>query len=212
MTLDECKSLFPGLDKLHSLTAGAPTRYEVRADLQTANESAYAVYDFFQVASSQERYKLTVGKYRGTAGESPGPGGGILLWEGERSSLTGSGDPAPSRGSGVNKVVKAIRDSHKTGMLHVDPPHRTPTLGCCARAEEPHSERPILCAHPPPTGALWGGFHPHTGLSTSGAVPTKTGNERADSNSRKCGSHPGDNMGASSSAAAVGDLHPRGAT
>lgn len=61
-------SLFLGLDKLHNLTTGTPTRYEVRVDLQTANESAYAVYDFFQVASSKERYRLTVGKYSGTAG------------------------------------------------------------------------------------------------------------------------------------------------
>lgn len=59
-----------GLDKLHNLTSGTPTQYEVRVDLQTANESAYAVYDSFQVASSKERYKLSVGKYRGTAGKS----------------------------------------------------------------------------------------------------------------------------------------------
>lgn len=58
-----------GLDKLHNLTTGAPTPYEVRVDLQTANESAYAVYDFFQVASGRERYRLAVGKYRGTAGK-----------------------------------------------------------------------------------------------------------------------------------------------
>lgn len=62
--------MFLGLDKLHNLTMGTPTRYEVRVDLQTANESAYAVYDSFQVASSKERYRLTVGKYRGTAGET----------------------------------------------------------------------------------------------------------------------------------------------
>lgn len=64
----EFPSLFSGLDKLHNLTTGTPTRYEVRVDLQTANESAYAVYDSFQVASSKERYRLSVGKYRGTAG------------------------------------------------------------------------------------------------------------------------------------------------
>ncbi|XP_035871155.1 tenascin-N isoform X4 [Phyllostomus discolor] len=64
------KEFWLGLDKLHNLTTGTPTRYEVRADLQTANESAYAVYDSFQVASSKERYKLTVGKYRGTAGDA----------------------------------------------------------------------------------------------------------------------------------------------
>lgn len=65
----EFHPFFLGLDKLHNLTTGTPTRYEVRVDLQTANESAYAIYDFFQVASSKERFKLTVGKYRGTAGE-----------------------------------------------------------------------------------------------------------------------------------------------
>ncbi|KAM6217716.1 tenascin-N isoform 2-T2 [Rhynchocyon petersi] len=67
---DPMKEFWLGLDKLHNLTTGSPTRYEVRVDLQTANESAYAVYDFFQVASSKERYKLTVGKYRGTAGDA----------------------------------------------------------------------------------------------------------------------------------------------
>ncbi|XP_049991384.1 tenascin-N isoform X5 [Alexandromys fortis] len=67
---DPMKEFWLGLDKLHNLTSGTPTRYEVRADLQTFNESAYAVYDFFQVASSKERYKLSVGKYRGTAGDA----------------------------------------------------------------------------------------------------------------------------------------------
>ncbi|XP_057363876.1 tenascin-N isoform X4 [Manis pentadactyla] len=67
---DPMKEFWLGLDKLHSLTTGSPARYEVRVDLQTANESAYAIYDFFQVASSKERYKLTVGKYRGTAGDA----------------------------------------------------------------------------------------------------------------------------------------------
>ncbi|CAO2637385.1 TNN [Lemmus lemmus] len=67
---DPMKEFWLGLDKLHNLTTGTSTRYEVRADLQTLNESAYAVYDFFQVASSKERYKLSVGKYRGTAGDA----------------------------------------------------------------------------------------------------------------------------------------------
>ncbi|XP_076687506.2 tenascin-N isoform X1 [Callospermophilus lateralis] len=67
---DPMKEFWLGLEKLHNLTTATPTRYEVRVDLQTVNESAYAVYDFFQVASSKERYKLTVGKYRGTAGDA----------------------------------------------------------------------------------------------------------------------------------------------
>uniref|UniRef100_A0A2K5S3B9 Tenascin-N n=1 Tax=Cebus imitator TaxID=2715852 RepID=A0A2K5S3B9_CEBIM len=67
---DPRKEFWLGLDSLHNLTTGTPTQFEVRVDLQTANESAYAIYDFFQVASSKERYKLTVGKYRGTAGDA----------------------------------------------------------------------------------------------------------------------------------------------
>ncbi|XP_036609063.1 tenascin-N [Trichosurus vulpecula] len=67
---DPMREFWFGLEKLHNLTTGTPVRYEVRVDLQTANESAYAVYDFFQVASSKDRYKLTVGKYRGTAGDA----------------------------------------------------------------------------------------------------------------------------------------------
>ncbi|XP_066227663.1 tenascin-N isoform X5 [Saccopteryx leptura] len=67
---DPMKEFWLGLDTLHNLTTGTPARYEVRVDLQTANESAYAVYSFFQVASSKERYRLSVGQYRGTAGDA----------------------------------------------------------------------------------------------------------------------------------------------
>ncbi|OXB84311.1 UNVERIFIED_CONTAM: hypothetical protein H355_007194 [Colinus virginianus] len=59
-----------GLDQLHNLTSSSSIRYELRVDLRTANESAYAVYDFFQVASSRERYRLSVGNYRGNAGDA----------------------------------------------------------------------------------------------------------------------------------------------
>ncbi|XP_062437101.1 tenascin-N [Rhea pennata] len=59
-----------GLDKLHNLTSNSPIHYELRVDLRTANESAYAVYDFFQVASSRDRYRLSVGNYRGNAGDA----------------------------------------------------------------------------------------------------------------------------------------------
>ncbi|XP_009708442.1 PREDICTED: tenascin-N isoform X2 [Cariama cristata] len=59
-----------GLDKLHNLTSSSPIRYELRVDLRTATESVYAVYDFFQVASSRDRYRLSVGNYRGNAGDA----------------------------------------------------------------------------------------------------------------------------------------------
>ncbi|PKU42164.1 tenascin-n isoform x1 [Limosa lapponica baueri] len=59
-----------GLDKLHNLTSSSPIRYELRVDLWTASESVYAVYDFFQVASGKDRYRLSVGNYRGNAGDA----------------------------------------------------------------------------------------------------------------------------------------------
>ncbi|XP_007061293.3 tenascin-N [Chelonia mydas] len=59
-----------GLDKLHNLTSSTPIQYEIRVDLQTSNDSAYAVYDFFQVASSKDKYRLSVGNYQGTAGDA----------------------------------------------------------------------------------------------------------------------------------------------
>lgn len=37
--------------------------------MQTHNDSAYAKYDLFRVGSSRERYRLSVGNYRGTAGK-----------------------------------------------------------------------------------------------------------------------------------------------
>lgn len=70
--------LLLGLDKLHELTSTAARPFELRVDLQTFNESAYATYDHFQVASSRDRYKLSVGKYRGTAGKEPTSVGNIV--------------------------------------------------------------------------------------------------------------------------------------
>uniref|UniRef100_A0A8D0GKS8 Tenascin N n=1 Tax=Sphenodon punctatus TaxID=8508 RepID=A0A8D0GKS8_SPHPU len=67
---DPRREFWLGLDKLHNLTSSSPTRYEIRVDLRTHNESAHAVYDFFQVASSRYRYRLSVGNYRGNAGDA----------------------------------------------------------------------------------------------------------------------------------------------
>lgn len=147
-----------GLDKLHNLTTGAPTPYEVRVDLQTANESAYAVYDFFQVASSRERYRLAVGKYRGTAGKGRGrhpraprsarsahieaPGGtatggrgsvgGTLFLAGRRMALL------PAGAWGVNEVVTAVLNHRKVTIsvretsTHTPPPASIKTLLLCS--------------------------------------------------------------------------------
>ncbi|XP_043990545.1 tenascin-N isoform X2 [Gambusia affinis] len=58
-----------GLDKIHELT-NTPTQYEIRFDLGLGSERAYAVYDNFKIAPVRQRFKLTIGKYRGTAGDA----------------------------------------------------------------------------------------------------------------------------------------------
>ncbi|XP_069497234.1 tenascin-N isoform X2 [Ambystoma mexicanum] len=67
---DPREEFWIGLDKLHELTNKSSTRYELRVDLRTSNESAYAQYDVFSVASSRDKYKLTVSGYKGTAGDA----------------------------------------------------------------------------------------------------------------------------------------------
>lgn len=56
-----------GLDKIYELT-NTPTQYELRFDLGVGSERAYAVYDNFKIAPVKQKFKLTVGKYSGTAG------------------------------------------------------------------------------------------------------------------------------------------------
>ncbi|XP_078686378.1 microfibril-associated glycoprotein 4-like [Branchiostoma floridae x Branchiostoma belcheri] len=58
-----------GNDKLHQLTSQA--QYELRVDLEDfEGNSAYAQYQVFTVGSEDEHYKLTIGGYTGTAGDS----------------------------------------------------------------------------------------------------------------------------------------------
>jgi len=57
-----------GLDKIHRLTK---QRSRLRVDLEdTAGKTANAEYDFFGVASERSKYKLSLGTYSGTAGDS----------------------------------------------------------------------------------------------------------------------------------------------
>uniref|UniRef100_A0A669C1M2 Tenascin N n=1 Tax=Oreochromis niloticus TaxID=8128 RepID=A0A669C1M2_ORENI len=58
-----------GLDKIHELT-NTPTQYELRVDLGVGSERAYAVYDNFKIAPVKQKFKLTIGKYSGTAGDA----------------------------------------------------------------------------------------------------------------------------------------------
>ncbi|XP_066295017.1 microfibril-associated glycoprotein 4-like isoform X3 [Branchiostoma lanceolatum] len=58
-----------GNDKLHQLTSQA--QYELRVDLEDfEGNSAYAQYQVFTVGSEAEHYRLTLGGYNGTAGDS----------------------------------------------------------------------------------------------------------------------------------------------
>ncbi|XP_031150194.1 tenascin-N isoform X3 [Sander lucioperca] len=58
-----------GLDKIYELT-NTPTQYELRFDLGLGAERAYAVYDNFKIAPVKQKFKLTIGKYSGTAGDA----------------------------------------------------------------------------------------------------------------------------------------------
>ncbi|XP_035684868.1 ficolin-2-like [Branchiostoma floridae] len=61
-----------GNDMLHQLTSQA--QYELRVDLEDfEGNSAYAQYQVFTVGSKADQYRLNVGGYSGTAGDSIAP-------------------------------------------------------------------------------------------------------------------------------------------
>ncbi|XP_058230707.1 tenascin isoform X2 [Hemibagrus wyckioides] len=57
-----------GLSNLHKITSFG--QYELRVDLRDKGEQAYAQYDKFSVSEPRSRYKVHVGGYSGTAGDS----------------------------------------------------------------------------------------------------------------------------------------------
>ncbi|XP_013992876.2 tenascin isoform X7 [Salmo salar] len=57
-----------GLANLHKMTASG--QYELRVDLRDNGKSAYAQYDKFTIAEPRSRYKMYLGTYSGTAGDS----------------------------------------------------------------------------------------------------------------------------------------------
>ncbi|XP_078370673.1 microfibril-associated glycoprotein 4-like [Oculina patagonica] len=58
-----------GLDKINRLTK--TTKNRLRVDLEdTEGKTAYAEYDMFAVTSEKTKYKLSLGTYSGTAGDS----------------------------------------------------------------------------------------------------------------------------------------------
>nr|XP_006005616.1 PREDICTED: tenascin isoform X1 [Latimeria chalumnae] len=57
-----------GLDNLNKISSQG--HYELRVDLRDGEESAYALYDRFSVGEARGRFKLQLGTYSGTAGDS----------------------------------------------------------------------------------------------------------------------------------------------
>ncbi|XP_039929586.1 tenascin-R isoform X2 [Hirundo rustica] len=57
-----------GLDNIHKITSQG--RYELRIDMRDGQETAYAYYDKFSIGDSRSLYKLRIGDYNGTSGDS----------------------------------------------------------------------------------------------------------------------------------------------
>ncbi|XP_025733808.1 tenascin-R isoform X3 [Callorhinus ursinus] len=57
-----------GLDNIHRITSQG--RYELRVDMRDGQEAAFASYDKFSVEDGRNLYKLRLGSYNGTAGDS----------------------------------------------------------------------------------------------------------------------------------------------
>ncbi|XP_076000999.1 tenascin-R [Genypterus blacodes] len=57
-----------GLDNIQRIAAQG--RYELRIDMRDGQESVYASYDKFSIGDTRNLYKLRIGEYNGTAGDS----------------------------------------------------------------------------------------------------------------------------------------------
>ncbi|KAK6484672.1 tenascin-R isoform X1 [Huso huso] len=57
-----------GLDNIHRVSSQG--RYELRIDMRDGQESVYASYDKFFIGDARNLYKLRIGEYNGTAGDS----------------------------------------------------------------------------------------------------------------------------------------------
>ncbi|XP_023654438.1 tenascin-R isoform X1 [Paramormyrops kingsleyae] len=57
-----------GLENIHRITSQG--HYELRIDMKDGQESVYANYDRFAIGDSRNQYKLRIGEYNGTAGDS----------------------------------------------------------------------------------------------------------------------------------------------
>ncbi|XP_066537233.1 tenascin-R [Hoplias malabaricus] len=57
-----------GLDNIQKISAQG--RYELRIDMRDGQEAVYANYDRFSIGDARSLYKLRIGEYNGTAGDS----------------------------------------------------------------------------------------------------------------------------------------------
>ncbi|XP_021332060.1 tenascin isoform X4 [Danio rerio] len=65
---DTSDEFWLGLSNLHKITAAK--QYEIRVDLRDGSETVFAVYDRFYIGDPRSRYKIQIGAYSGTAGDS----------------------------------------------------------------------------------------------------------------------------------------------
>ncbi|CAG2214195.1 Angiopoietin-related protein 1,Ficolin-1-A,Angiopoietin-1,Fibrinogen C domain-containing protein 1,Ryncolin-1,Tenascin-N,Angiopoietin-related protein 7,Angiopoietin-related protein 6,Ficolin-3,Fibrinogen C domain-containing protein 1-B,Fibroleukin,Fibrinogen-like protein 1,Ficolin-1,Ficolin-1-B,Angiopoietin-4,Tenascin-R,Ryncolin-2,Techylectin-5B,Fibrinogen C domain-containing protein 1-A,Microfibril-associated glycoprotein 4,Fibrinogen-like protein A,Ryncolin-3,Angiopoietin-2,Tenascin-X,Ficolin-2,Tenascin len=66
---DQTEEFWLGNEKIHKLTTGE--RYQLRIELQDwNNDTKYALYNTFNLGNEASGYKLTIGGYSGTAGDS----------------------------------------------------------------------------------------------------------------------------------------------
>ena len=88
-----------GLDKIHRLTASRPSELRVEIEDWSGNK-VYAKYGSFQVGDEQALYRLSVGSYSGTAGDS-------LAYHNNREFSTRDRDNDPWAGQCAVKYVGA---------------------------------------------------------------------------------------------------------
>ncbi|KAJ7988533.1 hypothetical protein DPEC_G00324560 [Dallia pectoralis] len=65
---DMTNEFWLGLANLHKMTES--DQYELRVDLRDNGESAYAQYETFTISDARSRYKIHIGGFSGTAGDS----------------------------------------------------------------------------------------------------------------------------------------------
>ncbi|XP_046863435.1 ryncolin-2-like [Xenia sp. Carnegie-2017] len=104
-----------GLDKINRLTSR--TKNRLRIDMEdTKGHKKYAEYDFFSVASEMQKYKLDLGTYSGTAGDS------LKLHKGMAFSTKDSdNDKSPGNCASVYKGAwwyKSCHGSNLNGIYH----------------------------------------------------------------------------------------------